>query len=95
MPIKRTKDGVYSYINPKTGHVYNAGENGRIDFSKISGSFPLPDLVAIQTKSFEWFKEKGLDEAMKEVFPPPPVTETKPRPPEMRILSISSISPMP
>lgn len=69
MPIKRTKDGVYSYINPKTGHVYNAGENGRIDFSKISGSFPLPDLVAIQTKSFEWFKEKGLDEAMKEVFP--------------------------
>ena len=69
MPIKKSKDGIAAYVDPKTGHVYEAKENGRIDFSKISGSFPLPDLVAIQTESFKWFKEKGLDEAMKEVFP--------------------------
>ena len=43
--------------------------NDRINFSKISGSLPLPYLVEIQTDSFKWFLEKGLDEVMKEVFP--------------------------
>ncbi len=48
---------------------YPVDENGRIDFSKISGSAPLPNLVEIQTKSFDWFLKEGLDEVMKEVFP--------------------------
>ena len=48
---------------------YPVDNNGRIDFSKISGSAPLPNLVEIQTKSFEWFLNEGLDEVMKEVFP--------------------------
>ncbi len=69
MPIFKEKDGTVACQNPDTGHVYQAGENGRIDFSKISGSFPLPDLVEIQTANFKWFIEKGLDEAMREVFP--------------------------
>ena len=33
--------------------------NGRIDFSKISGTLPIPNLVEIQTKSFAWLKEKA------------------------------------
>ena len=41
--------------------------NGRIDFSKISGSLPLPDLVEIQTKSFKWLLEEGIDEVFKDV----------------------------
>ena len=48
---------------------YPVDENGRIDFSKISGSAPLPNLVEIQTKSFAWFLDEGLDQVMKEVFP--------------------------
>ncbi|MCH3909739.1 MAG: DNA-directed RNA polymerase subunit beta [Bacilli bacterium] len=48
---------------------YEVGANGRINFSKISGNTPLPYLVEIQTDSFNWFKEKGLDEVLKEVFP--------------------------
>lgn len=43
--------------------------NGRIDYSKISGNLPLPNLVEIQTKSYEEFKQKGLDEVFKETFP--------------------------
>ena len=43
--------------------------NDRINFSKISGSLELPNLVEIQTDSYKWFLEKGIDEVMKEVFP--------------------------
>lgn len=48
---------------------YKTMNNGRIDFSKVSGTLELPYLVEIQTKSFKKFLEKGLDEAFKEVFP--------------------------
>ncbi|MFA5503668.1 MAG: DNA-directed RNA polymerase subunit beta, partial [Bacilli bacterium] len=43
--------------------------NDRIDFSKISGTLPLPNLVEIQTRSYEEFKNQGLDEVFREVFP--------------------------
>ena len=36
--------------------------NGRIDYSKISGTLPLPNLVEIQTKSFDWLIKEGIDE---------------------------------
>ncbi len=48
---------------------YPQGVNGRYNFSKISGSAPLPYLVEIQKESYEWFLEKGIDDVMKEVFP--------------------------
>ena len=47
----------------------NVLNNGRKDYSKISGNLHLPNLVEIQTKSYEEFKLKGLDEVFKEVFP--------------------------
>ena len=43
--------------------------NDRINFSKISGSLELPNLVEIQTDSYKWFLEKGLDEVLREIFP--------------------------
>ena len=43
--------------------------NGRIDFSKISGTLPLPNLVEIQTKSFAWLEEHGIDEVFKDIYP--------------------------
>lgn len=43
--------------------------NDRIDFSSISGTSELPYLVEIQTDSYAWFLDKGIDEVLKEVFP--------------------------
>ena len=39
-------------------------------FSSHPGTFVKePDLVSIQTESFNWFKEKGLKELLREVSP--------------------------
>ena len=43
--------------------------NGRKDYSKISGELSLPNLVEIQTSSYAEFKDKGLDEVFREAFP--------------------------
>lgn len=48
---------------------YKYLHNGRIDFSKISGTLPLPYLVEIQTKSFQWLLDEGIDEVFKDVYP--------------------------
>ena len=48
---------------------YKRLNNDRIDFSKISGTLELPYLVEIQTDSFKWFLEKGIDEVFHDVFP--------------------------
>ena len=57
-----------SYKDP-SGREYPHGANGRIDFSKISGRLALPYLVEIQTDSYKWFLQKGIDEVLKETFP--------------------------
>ena len=43
--------------------------NDRVDYSKISGELELPNLIEIQTKSYDEFMQKGLDEVFKEAFP--------------------------
>jgi len=43
--------------------------NDRHDYSKKSGTLPLPFLAEIQLESFDWFRNIGLDEVFKEVFP--------------------------
>ena len=43
--------------------------NNRYDYSRVSGKLPLPNLVEIQTKSYEEFKNKGLDDVFRESFP--------------------------
>lgn len=58
------------YKSP-TGQPYPAGVNGRLDFSKISGSLALPNLVEIQTDSYRQFLEKSVDEVLREAFPIP------------------------
>ena len=59
----------------KTYKDYPVMPNGRINFSKISGSLEMPNLTEIQTDSYKWFLEKGIDEVMKEVFPIASFTE--------------------
>ncbi len=43
--------------------------NDRIDYSKVSGKFPLPNLVSIQTDSYHWFLNEGIKEVFEDVFP--------------------------
>ena len=43
--------------------------NNRIDYSRVSGTLPLPNLVEIQTDSFHWLITEGLDEVFKDVYP--------------------------
>ena len=41
----------------------------RRDYSKVSGTLELPNLVEIQTSSFDWFKNEGLREVFQEIYP--------------------------
>ncbi|HKM02667.1 MAG TPA: DNA-directed RNA polymerase subunit beta [Bacilli bacterium] len=43
--------------------------NDRIDYSKVSGKFPLPNLVSIQNDSYHWFLTEGIEEVFRDVFP--------------------------
>ena len=41
----------------------------RRSFAKIPDVMDVPNLIAIQTESFEWFKTEGLQQALKDVCP--------------------------
>ncbi|MBO4218895.1 MAG: DNA-directed RNA polymerase subunit beta, partial [Erysipelotrichaceae bacterium] len=41
----------------------------RRDYSKVSGTLELPNLVEIQTKSFDWFLNEGIKEVFEEIYP--------------------------
>ncbi|WP_434341770.1 DNA-directed RNA polymerase subunit beta [Mycoplasma putrefaciens] len=41
----------------------------RRDYAKISGNLSLPNLIEVQTETFNWFKEKGIQEVLDEFFP--------------------------
>jgi len=45
------------------------GQNTRKSFSKSSFPCELPNLVEVQTKSFEWFKKVGLKEVLDDISP--------------------------
>ena len=48
---------------------YQNMDNNRVNYSKISGVLALPNLVEVQTENYQWLLEKGLDEALKDIFP--------------------------
>jgi DNA-directed RNA polymerase subunit beta len=41
----------------------------RRDYSQVKSNVPLPDLIKVQTKSFQWFIEKGLAELFRDISP--------------------------
>ncbi len=49
--------------------VHNGKKAVRRDYSKVSGTLDLPNLVEIQTSSFDWFKNEGLREVFEEIYP--------------------------
>ena len=57
-------------MTKKTYKVVNLGKKAqRRDYSKVSGTLPLPNLVEIQTDSYEWFKNEGVREVFNEIYP--------------------------
>ena len=51
-------------------HILESGRHStRRDYSKVSGSLELPNLVEIQTDSFDWFKTEGIKEVFEEIYP--------------------------
>ena len=53
-----------SYKNVKYGK-----ERIRRDYSRVQTTVDLPNLLEIQTGSFEWFKNEGIKELFKEISP--------------------------
>ena len=54
----------------KTYKIVPSGKKAeRRNYSKVSGSLDLPNLVEIQTDSFEWFVNKGIREVFEEIYP--------------------------
>ncbi|MBE6629197.1 MAG: DNA-directed RNA polymerase subunit beta, partial [Ruminococcaceae bacterium] len=45
------------------------GQNTRKSFSRSRFDYSLPNLVEIQTKSYEWFKNEGLMEVLRDASP--------------------------
>ncbi|MCI6271454.1 MAG: DNA-directed RNA polymerase subunit beta [Erysipelotrichaceae bacterium] len=41
----------------------------RRDYSKVSGELELPDLVEIQTASYDWFLREGIREVFEDIYP--------------------------
>ncbi|WP_368486351.1 DNA-directed RNA polymerase subunit beta [Spiroplasma sp. DGKH1] len=41
----------------------------RIDYTKVSGNLDLPNLIEIQTETYDWFKKQGISQVFEEVFP--------------------------
>jgi len=41
----------------------------RRDYSKVSGSLELPNLVEVQTDSFKWFTSEGIKEVFDDIYP--------------------------
>ena len=41
----------------------------RRDYSKVSGSLELPNLVEVQTDSFKWFTTEGIKEVFDDIYP--------------------------
>ena len=51
-------------------HILESGKHStRRDYSKVSGTLELPNLVEIQTDSFDWFKKEGVKEVFEEIYP--------------------------
>jgi len=41
----------------------------RRNYSKVKSNVDLPDLIRVQTDSFEWFTQKGLEELFRDISP--------------------------
>lgn len=52
------------YTTKKFGHYAS-----RRDYTKVSGNLDLPDLIAIQRDTYDWFNKQGIQEVFDDIFP--------------------------
>lgn len=52
------------YTTKKFGHYAT-----RRDYTKVSGNLDLPDLIAIQRDTYDWFNKQGIQEVFDDIFP--------------------------
>lgn len=52
------------YTTKKFGHYAT-----RRDYTKVSGNLELPDLIAIQRDTYDWFIKQGIQEVFDDIFP--------------------------
>ena len=50
-------------------HPIELGKNERMSYSKVHEVLEMPNLIEIQTKSYDWFVEKGLKEVLHDFSP--------------------------
>ncbi len=53
----------------KTTYEKQKNSPNRRSYAKIGGTFSLPNLIEIQTASFDWFLKTGLSEVFEDIFP--------------------------
>lgn len=53
-----------AYTTRKFGHY-----SSRRDYTKVSANLELPDLIAIQQNTYNWFINEGIDEVFNDIFP--------------------------
>jgi len=54
----------------KTYHEIQSGRHTkRRDYSKVGGTLALPNLIEVQTDSFQWFTDEGIKQILDEFFP--------------------------
>ncbi len=56
-------------MNKQSYRLVSTGKSTRRDYTKVSGTLELPNLVEIQTDSFDWFLKEGIQEVFDEVYP--------------------------
>ena len=52
------------------------GRKERMTFAKINEVCEMPNLIDIQTKSYQWFIEEGLGEVLEDISPIRDTTDT-------------------
>jgi len=50
-------------------HAIKVGKKERMSFSKIDAVLPMPNLIAIQKDSYDWFINEGLAEVFEDISP--------------------------
>ena len=50
-------------------HAVKIGKKERQSFSKIEAVQPMPNLIAIQKDSYDWFIKEGLTEVFEDISP--------------------------
>ena len=49
-------------------HAVQMGKRTRMSFSKIEEVLEMPNLIEVQIKSYKWFLEEGLKDAVMSIF---------------------------